>query len=82
MATLDGFGSHVTTPLALEVFYKNKIHIVKEEGDTSHVAQPFDRQVAKSDKKIMRTALESLRAAPSWTGGVIQADFSCLAGTV
>jgi hypothetical protein len=56
--TLDGFSSHLV-PEALPVFTDAKIEVVKEEGDTSAVNQPYDQSVAKMDKKLICSALES-----------------------
>ena len=39
--SLDGFGSHLC-PKSLLVFAEHKILVVKEEGDTSQVSQPYD----------------------------------------
>jgi hypothetical protein len=39
--TLDGFTSHLGNE-ALKVFEAHKIMVVKEEGDMSHVNQPYD----------------------------------------
>ena len=52
--TLDGFGSHVNVTETHRIFAKHKILIVKEEGYTSHINQPYDANVALSDKKIQR----------------------------
>ncbi|KAI2491962.1 hypothetical protein MHU86_22582 [Fragilaria crotonensis] len=57
---LDGFGSHVNVHEAQEVFYKRKILILKEEGDTSHINQAYDQSVAKNDKARMRANLDLL----------------------
>ena len=59
---LDGFQSHLE-PKALEVFAKNKILIVKEEGDTSQVSQAYDQEVAKEDKRWARELLDSYKFA-------------------
>ena len=58
---LDGFGSHVNVHEAQEVFYKRKILILKEEGDTSHINQAYDQSVAKNDKAGMQANLDLLR---------------------
>jgi hypothetical protein len=55
--TLDGFSSHLV-PEALPVFTDAKIEVVKEEGDTSAVNQPYDQSVAKLDKELICSALE------------------------
>lgn len=55
--TLDGFGSHLD-PRAYETFLDHKIYVVQEGGDTSHVNQPYDQAVAKSDKGNIRKYLD------------------------
>ena len=45
--TCDGFGSHKRTIRAQELLHKFKIEMVIEEGDSSHVNQPFDRYLCK-----------------------------------
>lgn len=68
--TLDGFGSHLQ-PEALKVFADHKILIVKEEGDTSHVCQAYDKDVAKEDKRHHHSLLHRIRLdidmADQWT---------------
>ncbi|KAI2510833.1 hypothetical protein MHU86_3619 [Fragilaria crotonensis] len=61
VVSLDGFGSHVNVHQAQEVFYKRKILILKEEGDTSHINQAYDQSVAKNDKAGMRANLDLIR---------------------
>ena len=51
---LDGFVCHFASPKALSIFYKHNILLVKEEGDTSHVNQIYDQEVAKHDKAECR----------------------------
>jgi hypothetical protein len=60
--SLDGFGSHVNVHKAQEIFSQHKILVIKEEGDTSHVNQAYDQQVAKADKRMMRHNLELVRS--------------------
>lgn len=60
VVSLDGFGSHVNVHQAQEAFYKRKILILKEEGDTSHLNQAYDQSVAKNDKAGMRANLDLL----------------------
>jgi hypothetical protein len=61
VVSLDGFGSHVNVHEAQEAFYKRKILILKEEGDTLHINQAYDQSVAKNDKAGMRANLDMLR---------------------
>jgi len=42
---------------AQEELRKRRIELIIEEGDSSHVNQPFDRQVAKTGKATMRSVL-------------------------
>jgi hypothetical protein len=58
--TLDGFGSHLQHE-ALQVFSDHKILVLKEEGDTSHVCQAYDKDVAKEDKRHHRSLLHMIR---------------------
>jgi hypothetical protein len=59
--TLDGFSSDLV-PETLLVFTDAKIEVVKEEGDTSAVNQPYDQSVAKMDKELICSALESCQS--------------------
>ena len=47
--TLDGYASHLQGD-ALKVFANYNILVVKEEGDTSHVCQAYDKDVSLSNK--------------------------------
>ena len=60
LLSLDGFTSHVNALNAHEIFAEFKIMVIKEEGDTSHVCQAYDKQVAKDDKMHMRADLNML----------------------
>ena len=60
---IDGFGPHVSSEAAMQIYYDHKIVLLKEEGDSSHVNQAYDQEVAKSDKRSMRAALGFLRSA-------------------
>ena len=55
--TADGFGPHKMTLKAQQVFLLYRIILLIEEGDSSHVCQPFDRTVARSGKCSMRDVL-------------------------
>jgi len=68
---LDGFVCHFGSPKALDVYYKNKILLVKEEGDTSHVCQIYDQLPAKQDKAECKFWLDKLRHIASLTKGVV-----------
>lgn len=58
---IDGFGPHTSSLEAMEIYEKHNIILLKEEGDTSHVCQAYDQQVAKDDKRSMRNCLRYLR---------------------
>ena len=77
--TLDGFVSHLEGD-ALKVFADHKIFIVKEEGDTSHVCQAYENEVAKSDKRHHCDFLSGIRCDMpciyQWTL-VIVANYVC-----
>ena len=60
LMSLDGFGSHLT-PAALEIFARYNILVIKEEGDTSHMCQAYDQEVARSDKRWTREILDAYR---------------------
>jgi hypothetical protein len=59
--TMDGFGSHVNVYEAQKIYSDYKILVIKEAGDTSHVNQAYDQQVAKADKAKMRENLAYVR---------------------
>ena len=56
----DGFGAHLLSLKALRMRWLAKILSLKEEGDTSHVCQAYDKFVAKSDKVVQRLSLSLL----------------------
>jgi hypothetical protein len=58
---LDGYGSHVNVYKNLEVLVDHKIWLVKEEADTSSACQSYDQSVAKTDKKIVRPIIDTVR---------------------
>ena len=58
---MDGYGSHVHVNEALNIFREHRIHIVKEEGGTSHVCQSYDQAQAKQDKSAAQQLLEVAR---------------------
>jgi hypothetical protein len=67
----DGFGPHLSSLAAMEIRHDNKILAMKEEGDSSHVNQAYDKFVAKSDKAHKRESLGMLRNAKNVCKGVI-----------
>ena len=54
---VDGFGAHIFNHEANIDRFENKVLSLKEEGDSSHINQAYDRLVARSDKAINREAL-------------------------
>jgi hypothetical protein len=50
LEVFDGFGSHTSGFRALEIRSNRKILCLKEEADSSHINQAYDKFVAKSDK--------------------------------
>uniref|UniRef100_A0A7S2XM23 Uncharacterized protein n=1 Tax=Attheya septentrionalis TaxID=420275 RepID=A0A7S2XM23_9STRA len=64
LEVFDGFGPHVSSYEAMKLRYEAKILSLKEEGDSSHVNQSYDRFVAKSDKSLKCEGLSLLRSAP------------------
>ena len=58
---IDGFGAHLASGEAMKLRYDAKILTVKEEGDTLHVCQAYDAQVAKSDKRNSSEAISVMK---------------------
>jgi hypothetical protein len=56
----DGFGAHLLSHKANEERFAAKILSLKEEGDTSHVCQAYDKHVAKGDKAAKSLSLSFL----------------------
>ena len=72
--TMDGFISHHNQLEPLQVAANAKITLLEEEGDQSHVLQPFDQRVAKEDKKtgrhllaLVQQAKKVVKIADQWT---------------
>jgi len=53
----DGFGVHLSSYNAMKKRLDSKILSLKEEGDSSHVNQAYDKFVAKGDKAAKRESL-------------------------
>jgi hypothetical protein len=68
---LDGFGSHFSSPEALEIYWIYKIRQAKEESDTSHVSKFYDQDPTKKDKVMLRSGTAMLRQAASVSMGVL-----------
>jgi hypothetical protein len=87
---LDGFGSHVNCHEANMYRWQKKVLSLKEEGDSSHINQAYDRFTAKNDKRIHREALQWLQRDkfktetlhPSGTLSIVDWHVSVLLGTI
>lgn len=67
----DGFGSHLNCYKANLLRAEHKILSLKEEGDSSHINQAYDKLAAKSDKNVQRTALSWLRKERRYNSNII-----------
>eukprot|EP00956_Cyclotella_meneghiniana_P037992 scaffold147505_cov79-Cyclotella_meneghiniana.AAC.1 len=54
---VDGFNAHIFNHEANVDRFDKKVLSLKEEGDSSHINQAYDRLVARSDKAVNREAL-------------------------
>ena len=68
---LDGFGPHVSSLEAMKIREDHKILVLKEEGDSSHVNQAYDKFVALHDKSKKRECLSTLSSAKCITKRVV-----------
>ena len=59
----DGFGAHHNSLSAMEMRANGKCISLKEEGESSHVNQAYDKFVSKGDKKSAGDSLNFLRGA-------------------
>jgi len=66
----DGFGAHLSSYMAMTMRFDNKILSLKEEGDSSHVNQAYDKFVAKGDKAAKRESL-AMQRSMSYASGVV-----------
>jgi hypothetical protein len=57
----DGFGAHLLCHKENEGRFTANILSLKEEGDTSHVCQAYDKHVTKGDKAAKYLSLSILR---------------------
>ena len=60
LEVLNGFGPHTSSHYAMEEQSKAKILMLKEEGDSSHVNQGYNKFVAKWDKMKKHEGLAML----------------------
>lgn len=75
---LDGFGSHLSGVYANEERAKHKILSIKEEGDASTINQAYDRDAAKSDKRVQRLSVTYLQHDPVLKRNIVsQWDLLC-----
>ena len=68
---LDGFGAHFSSPEALQMKADTGIICIKEEADSSHANQGYDKFAAKCDKTVMRTTLDLRRRTTAVCRGVV-----------
>lgn len=69
---VDGFGSHTADWKVMKLYADAKIELIKEEADSSHINQAYDKYVAKNDKSCGRALLDGLRrSGSSYTKGVL-----------
>ena len=61
MGIFDGFGSHCMNHTALDMRLEANIVSIKEEGGYSSVDQAYDKEVAKTKKRVQRHSLAYLR---------------------
>jgi hypothetical protein len=71
LEVFDGFGAHLLSLKAMVARFDNKILALKEEGDSSHVNQAYDKYVAKEDKVSKTESLAMLRSAKHISKGVV-----------
>jgi len=67
----DGGGQHFDDLEVMQLFRQARIMFVKEEADSSHNNQPYDKFVAKEDKIMHREMLGILRKCTAITRGVV-----------
>ena len=60
--SLDGFSSYIMNGMMMEIFTDRMILPLKEEGDTSHINQPYDQSIMRRDKMEMQSPLDIIRA--------------------
>ena len=83
----DGFGPHHNSLSAMEMRANGKCISLKEEGDSSHVNQAYDKFVAKGDKKSACDSLNFLRSARYRIGhgmdqwSLVHVVLQCVKGT-
>lgn len=68
---VDGFGAHLASEKAFHIRSQAKIRSTKEEGDSSHVNQAYDKDCAWSDKLHQEEATMVLRNSTFVTKGVV-----------
>ena len=67
---IDGIGAHLISEEANTIFFKNKILILKEEGDSSSINKAYGKYVTKEDKRIQRNNLNFLRESRQWNSNI------------
>jgi hypothetical protein len=61
LEVFDGHGPHMMSLPAMQLCYDSKILSLKEEGDSSHVNQAYDKFVAPANKNAKNESLAMLR---------------------
>lgn len=68
---LDGFGAHTASHKASLIRYENKVLSLKEDADSSSINQAYDKEVAKSDKRIQRQSLAHLQNLKQFNANIV-----------
>jgi hypothetical protein len=71
LEVFDGHGPHTMSLPAMQLRYDSKILSLKEEGDSSHVNQAYDKFVAPADKSAKDESLAMLRGCTLVNKGVV-----------
>ena len=66
----DGFGSHIRSYTAMQARFERKILCIKEEGDSSHCNQAYDKYVAAQDKSAKTQAVGMIQACRGYSKGI------------
>ena len=70
LEVMDGFGAHLISEEANNIRFKDKIIILKDEGDSSSINQAHDKYVAKEDNHIQRNKLNFIRDSRQWNSNI------------
>ena len=67
----DGSGAHLASMEVMKHWHERRILSFKEEGDSSHINQAYDKFVGKGDKCTTKESLAMLRNAKYLNKGVV-----------